>query len=167
MLRLSALKEPASVEEAQVNWGSTKEVCEWIIGNKSLNISAPLEDSWELAEKISQLFSERMQKAFEKGHEMGDTERDMKLRAADALVKAIDIQVDARQLGDRSAIADARLDYGQPYKYEAKEHVKIAALEEDWKNAVEFIEYVRDSMHLNASPELRTAAGKLLKGEDW
>ncbi len=38
-------------------------------------------------------------------------------RAGDALVKVIDQQVQQGTLNARSAIADARLDYGEPFKY--------------------------------------------------
>lgn len=39
------------------------------------------------------------------------------LRAADYLAKVIDEQIKLGNINTRSAIADARLDYGTPYKY--------------------------------------------------
>ena len=144
-----------------VDWYSAEEVREWLIRNNY---------SLEIAGEIAGLFAEHMQKSFNKGHEVGEhkvTELELKVRAADALVKAIDKQVEMGLMGGRTGIADARLDYGTPFKYDAKEHVRIAALEEDLKNAMEFIEYVRDSMHLSTSAELKEAARKILKGEDW
>ena len=128
--------------------------------------------SLEIAEEIAGLFAEHMQKSFNKGHEVGErkvAELELKIRAADALVRVIDRQTEIGLLGSRTGIADARLDYGTPFKYDAKENVRMAALEEDLKNAMEFIEYVRDSMHLSGDTpfELREAAKKILKGEDW
>ena len=138
-----------------VDWYSPEEVREWLIKNNY---------SLEIAGDIAGLFAEHMQKSFNKGHEAGEcrvAELELKIRAADALVKVIDRQTEIGLLGSRTSIADARLDYGQPFKYEAKEQVIIAALEEDLKNAMEFIEYVRDSMHLSTSTELREAARKI------
>lgn len=43
---------------------------------------------------------------------------EMKLRAADAMAKVIDVMVEGKQIDERSPLADARLDYGEPYKYE-------------------------------------------------
>lgn len=40
------------------------------------------------------------------------------LFGADALVNVIDEQIKANRIDARSAIGDARLDYGQPWKYE-------------------------------------------------
>ena len=144
-----------------VDWYSPEEVREWLIKNNY---------SLEIAGDIAGLFAEHMQKSFNKGHEAGErrvAELELKMRAADALVRVIDRQTEIGLLGSRTSIADARLDYGQPFKYEAKEQVRIAALEEDWKNAVEFMEYIRDSMQLSVSPELRIAARKILMGKDW
>ena len=43
---------------------------------------------------------------------------DLKLVAADAVMHKIDRAVDNQVLGSRSAIADARLNYGDPHVYE-------------------------------------------------
>lgn len=53
---------------------------------------------------------------------MSDRERDLnemeiELRAADALAKAVDDAVQSGWLNARSTIADARLNYGQPFEY--------------------------------------------------
>ena len=42
---------------------------------------------------------------------------ELKLRAADKVMKAIDEAVDRGKLDARSTIADARLDYGEPFEY--------------------------------------------------
>jgi hypothetical protein len=39
------------------------------------------------------------------------------LNAADALARAVDEAVSGGFIGSRSKIADARLDYGEPFKY--------------------------------------------------
>ena len=161
LLRLSAIVDAPKTENAQVDWYSPEEVREWLIRNNY---------SLEIAEEIAGLFAEHMQKSFNKGHEVAErkvADLELKVRAADALVKAIDKQVEMGLMGGRTGISDARLDYGQPFKYDAKEHVRIAALEEDLKNTREFIESVRDSLHLSTSTELREAARKILMGEDW
>lgn len=46
------------------------------------------------------------------------TEMRLKLRDADAVMKLIDEWIVKGLLDPRSAIADARLDYGQPFEYE-------------------------------------------------
>ena len=155
----AAIVAGADKAEIQVDWYSVEEVREWLIRNNY---------SLEIAGEIAGLFAEHMQKSFNKGHEVAErkvAELELKMRAADALVKAIDKQVEMGLMGGRTGIADARLDYGTPFKYDAKEHIRIAALEEDLKNAMEFIEYVRDATH--HSQLLREAAKKMLKGEDW
>ncbi len=160
LLRLGAAEFAEACKAGpQVDWYSPQEVREWLVRN---NYSA------EIGNQIAGLFAEHMQKSFDKGHEVSEhkvTELELKVRAADALVKAIDKQVEMGLMGARTAISDARLDYGTPFKYDAKEHIRIAALEEDLKNAMEFIEYVRDATH--HSQLLREAAKKMLKGEDW
>ena len=151
----------ASKAGNQVDWYSPQEVREWLIRN---NYSA------EIGNQIAGLFADHMQKSLNKGHEVGEgrvAELELKIRAADALVKAIDKQVEMGLMGARTAISDARLDYGTPFKYDAKEHTRMAALEKDLKNAMEFIEYVRDFIHPSVAPELKLAAKKILKGEDW
>lgn len=42
----------------------------------------------------------------------------LKLRAADAMARAVDSAISCGQLNPRSMIADARLDYGEPGSYE-------------------------------------------------
>ena len=150
----------ADKAEIQVDWYSPDEVREWLTRNNY---------STQIAGEIAGLFAEHMQKSFNKGHEVAErkvAELELKIRAADVLVRVIDRQTEIGLLGSRTGIADARLDYGTPFKYEAKEHTRIAALEEDLKNTMEFIEYVRDSLK-SVTPELRIAARKILMGEDW
>ena len=47
-----------------------------------------------------------------------NTEQWLKLNAADCIAKAVDAAVQAGWLGSRTTIADARLSYGEPGKYE-------------------------------------------------
>lgn len=48
---------------------------------------------------------------------MMEHEKDIALRAADAMAKVIDDWVKRGLIDARSALADARLDYGEPWKY--------------------------------------------------
>jgi len=51
-----------------------------------------------------------------------------KLVAADILAATIDQQVQRKTLGSRSAISDARLQYGEPWQYEFAPANLLAAL---------------------------------------
>lgn len=53
-------------------------------------------------------------------------EAQIKLRAADAMAKIVDDSVVRKLIDSRSALADARLSYGAPYKYDAKENTELA-----------------------------------------
>ncbi len=48
---------------------------------------------------------------------MDQNELELKLKDADVLAMIIDISVQRGILNSRSLIADARLDYGEPWKY--------------------------------------------------
>lgn len=50
----------------------------------------------------------------------------LSLCAADAMAEAVDTMIQRRALDSRSLVADARLDYGDPFKYEAKEASQLA-----------------------------------------
>lgn len=66
-------------------------------------------------------------------------EQALKLRAADALARAVDQAVTAGCLGSRSSIADARLDYGDPHRYEAGEAAHVERLRETGERLVAYI----------------------------
>jgi len=57
------------------------------------------------------------------------SENYFKFRAADEMARITDDWVKRRIIDSRSALADARLDYGQPHRYEAKENERIVRLE--------------------------------------
>lgn len=174
LLKLSAEIGKLHAEKGRTKWYDAQEIREWLIRKNY---------SEEIAEEISVLFAEHFQHSFDKGFEKANPELvrlradisrleiektffESRLRAADALVKEIDNQ--AKELGQPDpvpAIANARLKYGQPFVYTAKEHVRMAALEEELKDRNDFIEYVRDAPH--AAQTLRDAAKKILQGDDW
>lgn len=56
------------------------------------------------------------------------TQNEIKLRAADVVMKRLDEMIARGDIDARNAVADARLDYGDPFKYEAKQRAAMDGL---------------------------------------
>jgi len=74
---------------------------------------------------------ERLQQQLQAARDR-NTEYEIRLRAADIVMERLDVLIARGDIDARNAVADARLDYGEPFKYEAKENEQLQERMNHW-----------------------------------
>ena len=68
------------------------------------------------------------------------TQLELKLISADILAMTTDVLIKRGVLGSRSLVADARLDYGEPWKYEYVSKKQLKGYQDRIEELKEFLE---------------------------